>query len=82
MPVIDIAAFEAQMVKAYPAVPWREPLRVSVHVDDGGVDTTLACRICVAAYGMKGADAIKFPRTREEFDVHMAEKHPNRVSDA
>jgi len=82
VPVVDIAVFEQEMARSYPDVPWREPLRVSTHCDDGGVDSCLACRICVAAYGMKGTDAVRFPKTKEEFDVHLAEKHPKEVSDA
>lgn len=48
-------------------IPWREPLSVNgLH---------LACRFCIAFYGLKGADVDKLTTDRSEFDRHMREAH-------
>ena len=81
-PVVDIGAFEEEMASHYPDIPWRSPLSISIAGDNGFTSRSFGCRICIAAYGMKGSDAVAFPKTVEEFHVHMREKHPRKVADA
>lgn len=61
------------------SIPWREPLPVTVTDYLEGVGFTpvrgLACRLCIARYGLRGQDVGKLPQTREEFDAHMAQMH-------
>lgn len=67
---------EADLRGRFPTIPWREPLRV-VTADAEG----LACRFCVALYGLAGGDVTRLPQTREEFDAHMGSFHAEEVSD-
>ncbi len=63
---------EADLERLYPSIPWREPLPVTVE----GVSGFLACRLCIGLYGMTGSEAVRMPKTMEEFKKHLAEKHP------
>lgn len=54
-----------------PMVPWLQPLRVTVST--GG--TGLACRLCIARYGLAGRDVDKLYQTEEEFNAHLAQFH-------
>lgn len=61
----------ADQFERVPGIPWREPLPVTVP----GVGVGFACRLCIAAYGLRGRDVVRLPQTREEFDAHLAEFH-------
>jgi hypothetical protein len=43
---------DAELEAAYPAIPWREPIHVTV---TGGA-SNLACRYCIAHYGLAAKD--------------------------
>lgn len=63
---------EDDLMVMAPEIPWRKPLPASNMAGDSG----LACRICIAQRGIRGADIATFPKTVEEFNKHMAEAHP------
>lgn len=46
-------SFEDYLVRALPAVPWREPIRVHLLGQEAPVH---ACRICIAKRGLQAAD--------------------------
>ena len=79
---VDMVAFEREVVVAYPAVKWREPLHITVHDGKGGEVRSFGCRLCIAAFGMRGSDAAGFPKTEAEFERHIIENHPKEISDA
>jgi len=78
---VDMVAFENEMAKTYPTIPWRDPLLITVHGSTGPTKA-LGCRLCIAAFGMKGSDIVHFPKTSADFERHMAEHHPKKISDA
>jgi hypothetical protein len=59
----------------FPQIPWREP--IPIHVPDVGKG--LGCRLCIAAYGLRGEDVPNLPQTEEEFATHMEQFHLSRV---
>lgn len=63
---------EIDLVNKYPYVAWREPLRVTV---PGRGVKGLACRFCLAMFGLKAEDVSCLPQTQEEFEKHMKENH-------
>lgn len=79
---VDMLAFEEEVTKAYPAVPWRDPLFITVHDSNTGPTKALGCRFCIAAFGMKSSDIVHFPKTTADFELHMAKHHPKKVADA
>lgn len=67
---------EEALQARYPEIPWNEPLPVTVP----GVGAGLACRICIAQFGLQGRDAGRLPQTTEQFDEHMALMHGKSLS--
>ncbi len=63
---------EAELEQRFPAIPWRESLPICTTAGESG----LACRLCVAMYGLHARDVSRLPQTREEFDAHLALMHP------
>lgn len=61
---------EAELEQTFPEIPWREPLPVTTPGASG-----LACRFCIALYGLKGSNVGRLPQTAEEFAEHMEALH-------
>jgi hypothetical protein len=55
----------------WPAIPWREPIRVT---RTDGV-SRWACRICIAAYGLRGADVGRLFESPELVLEHLEQFH-------
>jgi hypothetical protein len=53
-----------------PAIPWREPWPAHCLGASG-----LACRMCVAMYGLHASEIAKLPQNAQEFEVHLQECH-------
>lgn len=66
----------AEMLQeCFPELKWREPIIMQT----AHGSTPFACRICIALNGFDARtpdDLLKHPRTRNEFQKHMAEVHP------
>lgn len=61
---------EAELEVRIPEIPWRDPLPISTPLASG-----LACRFCVAFYGLHARDVSELPQTEEDFATHMAAFH-------
>lgn len=59
------------MRAAYPVIPWDKPLTVMVP----GVGEGAACRICVAAIGLKAREVVGLPATAAEHAQHLEDVH-------
>jgi len=62
---------EKELEESFPAIAWREPLPVTIP----GIGSGLACRLCIAMYGLAGKNVKQLPQTSQEFDEHMALLH-------
>jgi hypothetical protein len=71
----------------FPGIDWMEPMSVwplralaaaGCHPDQW---PGMACRICIARHGLAGKNIGKLPKTREEFDHHMRECHPEVLAE-
>lgn len=61
--------------RVFPAIRWRAPVKIRVLGDD---QQHHACRICIARYGLKAAEAGRLPfvyRTEAECRQHVREQH-------
>lgn len=58
------------LTSRYPWIPWTSP--VPVKLIEGGPEY-LACRVCIANYGLRGADVPSLPTDEEAFQRHMGE---------
>lgn len=58
---------------AHPEIPWRSALPVT-SLEDPSV-RGLACRFCIARFGLRGTDVNKLPQTEEAWLTHMARYH-------
>lgn len=56
----------------WPQIKWREPIEVK---RTDGVER-LACRLCIARYGLAGRDIQNLFSTHEEWASHMEQFHP------
>lgn len=59
------------------SIPWDEPMRVR---QLGGELSGLACRLCVAHYGLRGRDIGKLFQTRDEWEQHMEQFHADAAN--
>lgn len=50
----------------YPAIEWREPVEVDMPAAKG-----LACRVCIAAQGLRADETDRLFASREDFDRHF-----------
>jgi hypothetical protein len=67
-----IQFFDAKMESAYPSIPWREPIHISV---TNGIDGW-GCRLCIARRGFKAAEAKRLLfQTLLEFQAHRHAVH-------
>ena len=55
----------------WPELPWREPVRVT---RTDGV-SRWACRLCIASYGLRGADVDRLHESRELVLEHLEQFH-------
>ena len=63
---------ESELLQRFPDMSWCKPVSMVLL----GTDIErLACRICIALYGVRGEDIPALPKDREEFARHMTEKH-------
>lgn len=62
-----------ELEATFPELPWREPVELAL-VD--GSKRGLACRLCVAHYGIQASNIDRTMHSREEYDAHMAAFHP------
>jgi hypothetical protein len=73
-PAFDIS--DAELMARWPDVPWRRALPVSsLERPVKG----LACRFCVARFGLKGAEIGNLPQTEDDFIRHMLQYHPEEA---
>ena len=59
----------------WPTIPWSQPIDVSV----AGVERKIACRLCIARYGLKAMEIHRVPYafdTLAQFATHVREVHP------
>lgn len=63
---------DRELEREYPWIAWREPWLVSVIEGPAG---RLACRLCIARFGLRAEDVGQLPADREAFDRHMREAH-------
>lgn len=54
----------------FPGIAWQEPM-TATNMQTG--EHGLACRICVARYGLQGFQIKNLPQTKEAFAEHMKE---------
>lgn len=57
----------------FPAIPWREPLRVTLL--DGSA-SGYACRFCVVQLGLNAEDISSLPKNPEAVLQHIEQEHP------
>lgn len=50
----------------FPAIRWREPAKLDMPTKSG-----LACRVCIAAEGLRADQTDRLFDTREDFDRHF-----------
>lgn len=53
-----------------PGIRWREPIMVATPTASGW-----ACRLCIAAYGLRAQDVGRLFATPDEHAAHLAEFH-------
>lgn len=75
MPSFDISDDELQA--RFPEVPWRRSLPVT-SLDDPQVQG-LACRFCIARFGLKGCQIGRLPQSEDDFIRHMLQFHPTEA---
>jgi len=70
---------EEQLERQFPAIPWREPVKVSVI---GNPTAKICCRFCIAIKGLK-ADEVHLVGFDNEsgFRRHIVENHPWKCGD-
>jgi hypothetical protein len=52
--------------KQFPSFRWREPMPVETRLGSG-----LGCRVCIANDGLRAAEVLRLPQTREDWDDHF-----------
>jgi hypothetical protein len=64
-------AFDAEIERQYPLIPWREPIVIRSTAVGG-----LACRLCIARIGFSPLrDRERLFQTLQQFAEHMKETH-------
>jgi hypothetical protein len=61
---------DGELIAQYPDVPWRLPIGIKI-----GTDVRLACRLCIARFGMSGTDFERLYATEDEHRQHMTQFH-------
>jgi hypothetical protein len=64
-------SFEEQLEEKYPQIAWRKPLHIAAPQGKG-----LACRFCIARYGLRTQQIPALPQNVAEFHAHMKDFHP------
>lgn len=68
----------AQLERLWPFIDWRAPIRMTT----AWGSTDFACRMCIGLHGFNGRtpdDLEKHPKTREQYDQHMATRHKRSI---
>jgi hypothetical protein len=61
---------EAELKQRFPRIAWTKPLPVASPKGEG-----LACRFCIARYGLSAREIPLLPKTEKEFLIHLKEFH-------
>lgn len=69
-PIMDDEAWQ-EFERTHPEIPWREPLPARLFTRSKG----LACRICIARYGIAGKDVERLPQNKKQHRQHLADVH-------
>ena len=67
----DFVTPEESLCQQFPMIDWRSPLPVLT-----SRGRFIACRFCIAMYGLSEQHADKLPRNLAEFQKHMQQQHP------
>ncbi len=72
MPAVNLTSLE----RSFPAINWRTPVQVAWAEEK----ITFACRVCIAAFGLKFDSPHQWPTSTEaqkHIDVHIGEATSN-----
>jgi hypothetical protein len=65
-----MATTDAELRERFTEVPWDEPITIS-----SGGPYRIACRLCIARFGLRGDQVDDLYQTREEWEKHMTQFH-------
>ena len=72
-PLLPVKEYDAACAARWPDIPWRQPQQITFTFGD-----KLGCRLCIARYGLKAAEAQLIPYlfdTIEQFTRHRGKVH-------
>ena len=63
---------DSELEEKFPQIDWRSPLKIFTPSHRG-----IACRYCLAKYGLREMEVGGLPQNMDEWELHMKREHSN-----